>query len=274
MKKIIVLILFFIQFSAFSQESERIVLLKTNLGNIEIKLFNETPKHRDNFLKLVESHLYDSLLFHRVIDDFMIQTGDPNSKHAKPGEMLGNGGLEYTIDAEILPKYFHRNGALAAARQGNEVNPDKKSSSTQFYIVNGPVYSSEVIDKMETSMKNMKKSEIFTKFLSAKENKVIKQKFDSLQNAGNNAELKLMINEIAAKLMTQFDLIDKTDLYTEEQIKTYTTQGGTPHLDGEYTVFGQVINGMDVVDKIAKLETDSNNRPLIDFRINTIEIIK
>lgn len=259
---------------AVGQKSEKLVLLKTNLGDIKIKLYNETPKHRDNFLKLVENNFYDSLIFHRIIDDFMIQVGDPKSKNAKPNEKLGNGGPGYTIDAEILPQYFHKNGALAAARLGDAANPERKSSGSQFYIVNGPIYPIETLNKMETGMKSKKKSDLFSEYLMKQENTLIKQKLDSLQKTGNAKEFNLLVKKMASNLTSDFENIEKTHLFSDEKIKEYTTNGGTPHLDNQYTVFGEVISGMDIVKKISKLKVGQNNRPLVDFRINTIEIIK
>ena len=194
------------------------VLIETTMGNIRVQLYNETPLHRDNFLKLVrEHHFYDSLLFHRVIPDFMIQAGDPYSKHAQKGELLGDHSLDYNLPAEIrLPQLFHKRGALAAAREPDEVNPQRESSSSQFYIVYGTKQGEKGLQR-------------------AKEN--LKALFgDSIQ----------MSREM------------------EEQ---YSTVGGTPHLDGAYTVFGEVTEGMDVVDRIQRVPRDENDRPLDDVRI-------
>ncbi len=170
------------------QNKEILVQISTTQGNIKVKLYNETPQHRDNFVKLVQEHYYDSLLFHRVINNFMIQGGDPDSKNAAQGQMLGMGGPDYTIPAEILPQLKHKKGALAAARMGDHVNPERASSGSQFYLV---------------------------------------------QN-----------------------------------------DNGTPHLDGAYTVFGETVEGLDVIDKIAKVKTDRNNRPLEDVRIISMKIVK
>lgn len=190
--------------------SNKIVLITTKYGNIKIKLFDETPLHRDNFIKLAESHYLDSTLFHRVINKFMIQGGDPDSKYAKQGTLLGNGGPGYTIPAEFRPKLFHKKGVLAAAREGDNINPQKASSGSQFYIVQGKVFSKEELN-------------IFAK------------------NTGKT--------------------------FTPEQINAYTTIGGTPHLDGSYTVFGEIISGLEVLDKISAVKTDKNNRPIEDIRM-------
>lgn len=200
------------------------VRMSTTEGVIELRLYDDTPAHRDNFVKLVKEQRYDSLLFHRVIENFMIQGGDPSSKYAAPGALLGEGDLGYTIDAEIMPdKHFHRRGVLAAAREGDDVNPTMASSSCQFYIVWGRVFTPEELARYK---------EIYE-----------------------------------ARMGRQM-------MITPEQEAVYTTVGGTPHLDGAYTVFGEVTSGLEVVEKIQKVYCDSNDRPLQDVRILKVEIIK
>lgn len=193
------------------------VEMTTSLGKMVFVLYNDTPLHRDNFLKLVKSHTYDSLLFHRVIKNFMIQAGDPNSRKAKPNQMLGDGTLGYTIPAEFRSNHIHKKGALCAARQGDNVNPRKESSASQFYVVQGQVWDERSLNMME-------------------------------QRFGRK--------------------------FSEEQRKIYTTIGGTPHLDGDYTVFGELVEGMDVVDKIASVETGMADRPVKDVRILKVKVIK
>jgi peptidyl-prolyl cis-trans isomerase B (cyclophilin B) len=200
----------------YSQDKRQKVLISTDYGDITIELYNETPKHRDNFIKLAESGFYDGTLFHRVIKYFMIQGGDPASKNAAPGAMLGNGGPGYTIPAEINPKFYHKKGALSAARQGDQVNPTRASSGSQFYIVQGKPIS--------------------------------------------ESDLKIYEQRMNVK-------------FSPEQIKTYTTIGGAYHLDGAYTVFGEVIEGLDVIDKIASVQKDSNDRPVKDIKM-TVKVIK
>ena len=198
--------------------SQTKILLHTTMGDIRILLYDETPLHRDNFIKLVKEGYYDSVLFHRVIARFMIQTGDPDSKKATADQPLGAGGPAYKIPAEILPQFFHKKGALAAARQGDAVNPKKESSGSQFYIVQGaPLTNSQL---------------------------------DALQSSGKHVP------------------------FTPEQRQAYTTLGGTPHLDNAYSVFGEVIEGLDIVDQIAAVPTDSRNRPLTDIRILHASIVK
>lgn len=201
-----------------AQEAETIVQIDTDKGKIKVKLYNDTPKHRDNFIKNVNDHLYDGLLFHRVIKQFMIQAGDINSKDAPIEQHLGDGDLGYTIPAEIVfPKYFHKRGVLAAARVGDEENPERASSASQFYIVTGKFFTEMELDKMEK---------------------------------------------------------EQGITFTPEQREAYMLEGGTPHLDGKYTIFGEVIKGMKVIDKIQFTETNAEDRPVENIRIKSMKIIK
>ncbi|PKP01722.1 MAG: peptidylprolyl isomerase [Bacteroidetes bacterium HGW-Bacteroidetes-6] len=193
------------------------VLISTSLGDIKVVLYDNTPLHRDNFIELVKENYYDGTLFHRVINQFMIQGGDPDSRNAKPKQMLGNGGPDYTIPFEYVAENYHKRGALAAARMGDDVNPEKASSGSQFYIVQGRTFSDAELDQIEKR-----------------------------------------INKV----------------YTDEQREVYKTEGGTPFLDGNYTVFGEVYEGMDVVDKIAKVTRDRNDRPLEDVSMTVTLIIE
>ena len=205
-------------FPMHAQEKETLVLIETDKGKIKVKLFDETPKHRDNFIKHVKEHLYDGLLFHRVIKQFMIQGGDINSKDAPMDKHLGDGELDYTLPAEfVYPQYFHRRGALCAARMPDDENPEKASSPNQFYIVTGKYYTERELNKMEA---------------------------------------------------------EKGITLTEEQRKAYMLEGGAPHLDGNYTVFGQVIEGMKVVDKIQFVDTNEEDRPTKNIAIKTMKIIE
>ena len=212
-KCIIASLLFVLPAAAQTNE----VLLETTEGNIRVMLYDDTPLHRDNFLKLVDEQFYDSLLFHRVIRNFMIQAGDPKSKHAESGEILGGGDLGYTLPAEIkTPTHYHARGTLAMAREGDARNPQRRSSACQFYIVWGKTYS--------------------TKELEAIQEKVLEN----------------------TKGQTRF---------SSEMYWTYKKRGGSPQLDGQYTVFGEVTEGLDVVEKIQKVFTDDYNRPVDDVRI-------
>ena len=207
-----------------AQTSTTEVLLETTMGNIRIALYDETPQHRDNFLKLTKMGSYDSLLFHRVIKDFMVQSGDIFSKNAKPGQLLGMGDYDYAQEPEFrLPKIFHRRGVVAAAREGDEKNPERRSGASQFYIVWGKIYDDRRLDYTQT-------------------------KLDSITNG-------------AVQL-------------TPEMREVYKTIGGTPHLDGQYTVFGEVTEGLDLVEKMQLVETDKNDRPLEDIRILKATVTK
>lgn len=237
------------------------VKLETSMGNIVVELYNETPQHRDNFVKLVKEGYYDGVLFHRVIKDFMIQTGDGNSKTAGPETALGDGDPGYTIPAEfVYPKYFHKRGALAAARTGDQVNPERRSSGSQFYIVTGKIYSSDELQMMSKRMADMAKQDIFRRLVM--ENR---QKIEQLQQAQDQSAIQALQNELIQQ--TETEAAKSAPSMTDEQIDAYTSIGGTPHLDGQYTVFGEVIEGMDVVDKIQNTTTGRMDRPTVDIKI-------
>ncbi len=236
----------------------------TTAGNIKIRLYDDTPLHRDNFLKLAKEGYYDGVLFHRVINDFMVQTGDPESKDAQPGAMLGSGGPGYTIPAEIVyPKHYHKYGALAAARTGDEMNPERKSSGSQFYIVTGKKYLPQQLSRME-EMSVQKQLQSYFMELQRQNMDTIRQ----LRLAKDSVGLENLRQE----LIKQTEANVKPVTMTEEQVRDYSTIGGTPHLDGQYTVFGEVLEGMDVVEKIQKAETDGRDRPVEDIRIISIKV--
>ena len=206
MRKLVMLLSLVAVMASCSSKKEYMVRMFTTAGVVDVKLYDETPEHRDNFVKLVKEQRYDSLLFHRVIRNFMIQGGDPDSKYAAPGKLLGEGDLGYTVEPEFMPElHFHRRGALAAAREGDDVNPTKASSASQFYIVWGNVFTKEQLDRLKTQYK---------------------------QRTGKDITI------------------------TPEQLEVYTTIGGTPHLDGDYTVFGEVVKGLEVVDAIQNVKCD------------------
>jgi peptidylprolyl isomerase/peptidyl-prolyl cis-trans isomerase B (cyclophilin B) len=200
-----------------AQERETLVEIITSKGKIKVKLYNDTPLHRDNFVRQVNAHQYDGLLFHRVIKQFMIQAGDINSKDAPIDKQLGDGDPDYTVPAEIVyPKYFHKRGQLCAARTGDDLNPERASSATQFYIVTGKFFTARELDRIEA---------------------------------------------------------EKQIRFTPEQRRAYMLEGGTPHLDGAYTVFGEVVKGMKVVDKIQFSYTNEYDRPLKNIKIKTVKIV-
>ncbi len=249
------------------------ILIESSVGNMKIKLYNETPLHRDNFIKLAETGFYNGILFHRIIKNFMIQTGDPDSKTAQKGKSLGTGGPGYMIPAEFNTSLIHKKGALAAARTGDNVNPKRESSGSQFYIVVGNTPTPEQLEQVEGTITNGRKQQIFYKHFLAPENKALRDKVDSLRNKGDQAGLNAFQQEMEAYVEAEFKKTAPFK-YTEEQKKIYTTLGGTPHLDQSYTVFGEVVEGMDVIDKISTVATDPQDRPVDDVKIISMKVIK
>lgn len=242
-------------------EKRTLVKLETTMGNITVALYNETPKHRDNFIKLVKEGVYDSTLFHRVIKQFMIQAGDPDSKNASDTAMLGSGDVGYTIPAEFNPKFFHKKGVLAAARQGDDVNPEKASSGCQFYIVTGRKFTEPQLLGMENKINEQREEALFDSLARQHMKEIYK-----MRKAGDNAGLLELQNTLEAQAR---ELADKEEKFrfTPEQIKAYSTIGGAPHLDGSYTVFGEVTEGMEVVDNIEIAKTNRADRPIENIRI-------
>lgn len=254
-------------------KTDTLVVISTDYGTIKVKLYKDTPLHRNNFLKLVQSGFYDSILFHRVINTFMIQGGDPDSKHAKPGQFLGNGDLDYTISPEILPHHFHKKGVLAAARESDDVNPGKLSSACQFYIVQGKKFTSADIAQVERRIYNNDKQTIFWQFLNKPENSRLKERYVENQSERNTDSLNYLNQLIQPQIENEIANI-KIHKFTPAELEAYTEVGGAPHLDGSYTVFGEVVEGIEVVDKIAAVGVDHNNRPIEDIRMKMkIEII-
>ena len=230
----------------------------TTLGNIRVGLFNETPQHRDNFLKLVREGFYDSLLFHRVINGFMIQGGDPLSRYAEMGAPLGMGDVGYRISPEIVPGIYHKRGALAAARDNN---PDRASSGCQFYIVQGKKFTPAELRDMINAINKTKKLDMFSKLMAVDTNKV---RIDDFRLRGDDKGLEKYMLQLQPILDTLFvPYFFKPD---PNYVQLYTSIGGAPHLDRDYTVFGEVVRGMEVVDRIAELQTGNGNRPVTDIR--------
>lgn len=248
--------------------NETLVRLETTMGNITVKLYNETPKHRDNFIKLTKEGTYDSTLFHRVIKNFMIQAGDPQSKTATDTTTLGNGDVGYTLPAEFNPKFFHKKGALAAARLGDEVNPNKESSGCQFYIVTGRKFSEAQMISMENQLNEARLETVFNE-LARKHMKEIYK----MRKAGDNDGLLELQDSLEAQAR---GIVAKEPAlkFSREQIAAYTTVGGAPHLDGAYTVFGEVTEGMEVIDKIQAVKTNRADRPETDVRILKATVIE
>ena len=245
-----------------------LVDIKTTAGDIRIRLYGETPKHRDNFVKLVKEGFYEGVLFHRVINQFMIQTGDPESKNAPAGKMLGSGGPGYDIDAEIVyPQFFHKRGTLAAARQGDEVNPERRSSGSQFYIVTGKVYKEGQLGQMEKQLQYQQMQTIFNDLAAQHRDSIM-----AMRRNRDQAGLQALQDELVKK--TEAEAAKNPVTLTDAQREAYTTVGGTPHLDGTYTVFGEVVEGLDVVAKIEKTPTGSQDRPQEDIKIISMKIVE
>lgn len=265
-KKMLYLIFFMVTVSCNAPVGNETttLLIKTTLGDMKIKLYDSTPHHRDNFIKLVNSGFYNGISFHRIIKNFMIQAGDPLSKSGS-FKNLSDTIKTYTIPAEFNKLNFHKKGALAAARQGNDVNPEMRSSGTQFYIVQGVKLTDDELNQAEQRINGNMKQYKFNNFL--------KETSDSLRLAGKSAT-DAEIQEFASIKMFQFLTSYKDYKISEEQRNIYKTSGGTPRLDGTYTVFGEVIEGLDIIDKIAEVQTDSNDKPLKDVKIIKIQILK
>ena len=244
-----------------ANDNATLVKIETTMGDITVKLYDETPKHKENFIKLVKEGVYDSTLFHRIIKNFMIQAGDPTSKTASATDTLGSGDVGYTIPAELNPKFFHKRGVLAAARQGDDVNPNKESSGCQFYIVTGRKFSEAQMINMENQMNEARLDTVFQALARKHMKEIYKMRkandmegLMELQDSLENQARKEVAKEPALK-------------FTPEQIKAYTTVGGAPHLDGSYTVFGEVVDGMNVVAEIETAKTNRQDRPTQDIRI-------
>ena len=240
------------------------VKIETTLGDITVRLYDETPIHRDNFVKLVKEGYYDGTLFHRVIKDFMIQGGDPDSKGAPAGKMLGVGGPDYTLEAEIKNNLYHKRGALAAARQGDEVNPERRSSGSQFYIVWGQVYKENQLNQLGKQIRMQKVQDAFNALAKARREEIMQ-----MRRERNRAGLQELQDQLIAEAENK---VGKQGL-TDEQMQLYSTVGGTPHLDGQYTVFGEVEEGLNVVEQIQNTATGRGDRPTndIDMRMTIID---
>lgn len=251
-----------------ANDNATLVKIETTMGDITVKLYDETPKHKENFIKLVKEGVYDSTLFHRVIKNFMIQAGDPTSKTASATDTLGSGDVGYTIPAEFNPKFFHKRGVLAAARQGDDVNPNKESSGCQFYIVTGRKFSEAQMINMENQMNEARLDTVFQALARKHMKEIYKMRkandmegLMELQDSLENQARKEVAKEPALK-------------FTTEQIKAYTTVGGAPHLDGNYTVFGEVVDGMNVVAEIETAKTNRQDRPTQDIRILKATVVE
>lgn len=243
------------------------IKISTKLGDIVVKLYDETPLHRDNILKLAREGFYNGTLFHRVIKEFMIQGGDPDSKGAPKGKSLGAGDAGYTLPAEFNPKFFHKRGALAAARQGDQVNPEKRSSGCQFYIVWGKTYSQGQMGQLAKQMEMQAAQGVFNSLVQEHRAEIMQMRRDRDQ-----ASLMALQDQLEAETMA---IVKEKGLgkMSEEQKTIYTTVGGTPFLDGQYTVYGEVEEGLEIVGMIQEVATDGNDRPLEDLTM-TVSVVE
>ena len=244
--------------------------MHTSLGDVTLKLYNETPLHRDNFIKLVKEGTYNGLLFHRVIKDFMVQGGDVTSKDAPMNKSLGAGDLGYTVPAEfVYPKYFHKKGALCAARTGDEVNPERASSASQFYIVTGKKYTEGELKQMEKQLENRLKQSIFARLQTENKAKIMQ-----LYRNGEKEELAILRDTLVGKTELEAEKRKEEACLPAELREAYQSVGGVPFLDNQYTVYGEVVDGIEVVDAIQKVKTNKQDRPLENIVIKSMELVE
>ena len=252
-----------------NQMNEMQVVMHTSMGDIQLKLYNETPKHRDNFIQLVKDGTYNGLLFHRVIKDFMIQGGDVTTKDAPMNKSLGAGDLGYTVPAEFnYPKYFHKKGALCAARTGDEVNPERASSASQFYIVTGKKYSDAELNQMEKQLENRLKQSIFARLQAENKPKIMEY-----YRSGNKEELAILRDTLIGKTELEAEKRKDEAKLPKEIREIYKTEGGVPFLDNQYTVYGEVVKGIEVVDAIQQVKTNRQDRPTENVVITSVELL-
>lgn len=263
MAKVVSILFLFLFFAGNGSAQTKIVQIYTNLGVMKFRLYNDTPKHKDAFIELVNEGYYNGTLFYRVIQDFLIQGGSKSSKDAPPGKRIGYGDPDKTVDDEILSHYFHKKGALCAPRQPDEINPFKQSDISQFFIVKGRVYSAGELDTIEIAVNRPIRNKIVQKVM----NQTVRAELKKLKEEKRVKEFRKLAQEVKDKIETQYKLQSETIEFSEEQRNVYTTVGGYSDLDGKYTIFGECISGFDVIDKIAALKTDKNNRPFSDVKI-------
>ncbi len=243
------------------------IRISTNYGDLVVKLYDETPLHRDNFIKLVKEGFYEGTLFHRVIKGFMIQGGDPDSKGAPKGKRLGTGDVGYTVPAEFVPSLFHKRGALCAARQGDQVNPERRSSGCQFYIVWGEKYNDSKMDQLDRQCQMQALNSVFSKLASEHRDEILQMRRD--RNREALMDLQQQLEAEANAIVVEKGL----GRLSEERRNAYKTVGGTPFLDDQYTVFGELEEGFDIVEKIQGVQTDEADRPLEDVKILSATVI-
>lgn len=257
-------------FSIFRMNAQsRVVEVSTNLGTMHFRLYDDTPKHRDAFIQLANEGYYDGTLFYRVIQNFLIQGGSKSSRNAPPGKRIGYGDPDKTVDDEIIPHYFHKKGALCAPRQPDEVNPFKQSDISQFYIVKGSVFTAGDLDTMELAVNRPIRNKIIQKHMTEE----VRNELKKLKDEKKVKEFRELAGQVKNEIETDYTLEPGVLTFSEAQREAYTTVGGYPDLDGKYTIFGECISGFDVIDKIASLKTDENNRPVTDVVIH-VKVLK
>jgi cyclophilin family peptidyl-prolyl cis-trans isomerase len=261
--------IFFLFFSNNSFSQTKKVEISTNLGSMKFMLYDDTPKHRDAFIELAEQGYYNGTLFYRVIQDFLIQGGSKSSKDAAPGKRIGYGDPDKTVDDEILSKYFHKKGALCAPRQPDEINPFKQSDISQFYIIKGKVFTTGEIDTMELAVNRPIRNKVTQEVMTPE----VREELKRLKDEKKVAEFRELAQQIKDQIETKYRYSPGVIEFSEAQREAYTRIGGYPDLDGKYTIFGECISGFEVIDKIAELKTDKNNRPFDDVKI-TVTVLK
>ncbi len=262
-------LLIFITSGTMLQAQSRIVRISTNLGDMTFRLYDDTPKHRDAFIQLAREGYYDQTLFYRVLPKFLIQGGSRSSRNAPPGKRIGYGDPDKTVDDEILPNHCHKKGALCAPRQPDEVNPFKQSDISQFFIIKGQVFTSGQLDTLEMAVNRPIRNKIMAEHMTPE----VREKLKQLKEKKRVDEFREMADRIKKAIDAEYNLNPNVLKFSDEQRQAYTTTGGYPDLDGKYTIFGECIDGMEVIDKIAALKTDANDRPLMDVKI-TVTIVK
>ena len=268
MIRLALILLFAVGFSLMGN-TQTVVQISTNYGSMKFRLHNDTPKHRDAFIELANEGYYNETLFYRVIQDFLIQGGSKSSKGAPPGKRIGYGDPDKTVDDEILPHYFHKKGALCAPRQPDEINPFKQSDISQFFIIKGRIHTQGELDTMEIAVNRPIRNKIVNKYMTPE----VRAELKKLKAEKKVKEFRKLAQEIKDNIEAEYNLNPGILEFSEEQREAYTTIGGYPDLDGKYTIFGECISGFDVIDKIAALKTDKNNRPYSDVKI-TVTILK
>lgn len=241
------------------------VKIATTMGDVTVMLYDDTPLHRDNFIQLCRSNVYEGMLFHRIIKEFVVQGGDPESKKHEPGVLYGEGDGGYTVPAEIVPAHFNKKGALIDAKESDNVNPERASAGTQFCFVQGKVFNDEELDRVEVRMNEIRRNWLYYK--------IRKQLITENPEFSDEAKKDALHNEASIRLEDSLAVL-KPLVIPDEHRKVYKTIGGTPHLDHSVTIFGEVVDGFDIVEKMSLVETDKNDRPLHDVMIKSTKVFQ